>query len=319
MRTTFIQTLLELAEQDNEIWLLCGDLGYSVLEPFAARFPDRYLNVGVAEQNMIGVAAGLALSGKQVFCYSIANFPIMRCLEQIRNDVCYHRLNVRIVAVGGGLAYGAAGYTHHGVEDLAVMRVMPYMTVLAPADPVETRLATQALAQQQGPAYLRLGKAREPVVHTTAPEFAIGKAIRVRTGTDVCIISTGAMLESCVQACDRLAERGVSAAVLSMPCLQPLDVARVHHAAQTMRAIITVEEHGIGGLGTAVAEVLAATPAHARFRALHLPAIPVQVAGSQTTLRANFGIDVKGIVHAACASVDIPPPEAHLAELSSNS
>ena len=132
MRNTFIDTLCELAAEDARVWLMCGDLGYSVLERFADRFPNRYINAGVAEQNLTGVAAGLALSGKIVFTYSIANFPIMRCLEQVRNDVCYHNLNVKIVAIGCGFAYGAAGYSHHGAEDLAVMRTLPNMTVVAP-------------------------------------------------------------------------------------------------------------------------------------------------------------------------------------------
>ena len=144
MRTAFTETLCKLAEQNQRIWLLTGDLGFSVLERFAERFPGRYVNMGVAEQNMMGVAAGLALCGKVVFTYSIANFPVMRCLEQIRNDVCYHNLNVKIVAVGGGVAYGAMGYSHHAVEDLAVMRAMPNMTVLAPGDAVEARLVTEA-------------------------------------------------------------------------------------------------------------------------------------------------------------------------------
>lgn len=308
MRTTFIQTLLELAGQDDQIWLLCGDLGYSVLEPFAARFPERYVNVGVAEQNMIGVAAGLALCGKQVFCYSIANFPVMRCLEQIRNDVCYHRLRVRIVAVGGGLAYGAAGYTHHGVEDLAVMRVLPHMAVLAPGDPVETRLATVALADWQGPGYLRLGKAHEPVVHTAEPAFRIGQAIQVRAGNDVSLISTGAMLESCRQAADYLAALGLSVRVLSMPSIQPFDGGVVQRAACETRAIVTVEEHGVGGLGTVVAEALALVQHTARVLSLQLPAVPAAVAGSQATLRANAGLDVMSIVRAACAGCGVELP-----------
>jgi len=183
MRTAFIKTLCELAEQDERIWLLCGDLGYSVLEGFSSRFPNRFVNVGVAEQNMTGIAAGLALSGKVVFIYSIANFPVMRCLEQIRNDVCYHNLNVKIVTVGGGLTYGSLGYTHHGVEDIAVMRVLPNMTVIAPGDPVEARLATQAILNTPGPCYLRLGKAGEPVVHQIEPEFQVGKAISLQLGS----------------------------------------------------------------------------------------------------------------------------------------
>jgi len=190
MRTAFIETLCELAEQDERIWLLTGDLGYSVLEQFAERFPDRFVNVGVAEQNMTGVAAGLALCGKIVFTYSIANFPTLRCLEQIRNDVCHHNLNVKIVAVGGGLAYGAQGYTHHAIEDLAVMLALPNMTVIAPGDSVEVRLATRAIVDWPGPCYLRLGRAGERIVHQTEPEFQIGKAIVLQQGSDVTLIST---------------------------------------------------------------------------------------------------------------------------------
>ncbi len=165
MRTAFIETLCELAEQDERIWLLTGDLGFSVLECFAQRFPKRYVNMGVAEQNMTGVAAGLALEGKIVFTYSIDNFPVMRCLEQIRNDVCYHNLNVKVVAVGGGLAYGTAGFMYYAFEDLVVMGAGPNMTVLTPGDPVEVRLATRAVVNWQGPSYPRLGKGGEPVVH----------------------------------------------------------------------------------------------------------------------------------------------------------
>ena len=208
MRTTFIETLMEVAAADERVWLLTGDLGYSVLEPFAARFPDRYLNVGVAEQNMTGIAAGLARSGKVVFTYSIANFPTFRCLEQIRVDVCYHGGDVKVVAVGGGFAYGAQGYTHHGIEDLAAMRSLPGMAVVAPGDPVETRLATRAIAARPGPCYLRLGKAREPVVHEGDPSFALGRAIAVREGRDLTLISTGGMLAGAIAAADSLRAEG---------------------------------------------------------------------------------------------------------------
>ncbi|HEY1011419.1 MAG TPA: transketolase C-terminal domain-containing protein, partial [Herpetosiphonaceae bacterium] len=233
MRTAFIETLCELAETDERIWLVCADLGYSVVERFRDRFPERFVNAGVAEQLMTGMAAGLALSGKIVFTYSIANFPVMRCLEQIRNDVCYHNLPVKIVAVGGGLAYGAAGYTHHGVEDLAVMRVLPNMTVVAPGDPTEARLATRALVDWPGPCYLRLGKAGEPRVHDAEPPFAVGRAIELRAGRDLALLSTGGMLATVVEAAAELARQGVEAAVISMPTLAPLDRAALERAAGT--------------------------------------------------------------------------------------
>ncbi len=299
MRTAFVQELCRLAEQDDRIWLICGDLGYSVLEVFAERFPDRYLNAGVAEQNMTGVAAGLAMTGKVVFTYSIANFPVMRCLEQIRNDVCYHNLNVKVVSVGGGLAYGSHGYTHHGVEDLAVMSVMPNMTVVAPGDPIEAQAATRALAATPGPAYLRLGKAGEPVLHTSPIDFQLGRAISVREGEDITLISTGGMLGTAIQAAEQLQSRGISTRLLSMPTLVPFDAAAVSEATQRTRAILTVEEHGAGGLGTHAAEVLAGLASATPFFPLRLGSTPLKVAGTQNQLRGGQGLDVPGIIAAA--------------------
>src|SRR5437667_4581521 len=165
MRSAFFDTLVRLAEDDERITLVVGDLGFGVIEPFARRFPDRFLNAGVAEQNMTGIGAGMALSGKVVFTYSIANFPTLRCLEQVRNDVCYHAADVKIVAVGGGFAYGSLGMTHHATEDLALMRALPGMVVVAPGDPIEVELATRAVVEHRGPCYLRLGRVGEPCVH----------------------------------------------------------------------------------------------------------------------------------------------------------
>ena len=185
MRNNFLDTLFELAKADPRITFITGDLGYGVVEKFMEQLPDQFLNAGVAEANMTSVAAGMALSGRIVFTYSIANFPTLRCLEQVRNDVCYHDANVKVVSIGGGFAYGAMGATHHAVEDLAVMRALPNMTVVAPGDPIEARAATRALVAMPGPGYLRLGKAGEPKVHSGEVDFAIGRAIRLRDGGDV--------------------------------------------------------------------------------------------------------------------------------------
>lgn len=299
MRTAFLSELFKLAEQDERIWLICGDLGYSVLESFAQHYPDRFLNAGVAEQNMIGIAAGLALSGKIPFVYSIANFPVMRCLEQIRNDVCYHNLPVKIVAVGCGYAYGSHGYTHHGVEDLAVMRAMPNMAVLAPGDPVEARLVTRASLDWDGPAYLRLGKAGEPIVHRTEPDYEIGKAIVVCEGSDLTIASTGGMLQPAVDAAVNLRSQGLSTGVLSIPTVSPLDYTAILTAVNSTGRLLTVEEHGPGGLGSAVAEILAERGLAVRFKALRLPPKPVSRAGSQATLRSAQGLSPEGIAAAA--------------------
>lgn len=299
MRTAFIEHLCELAEQDERIWLICGDLGYSVLEQFSDRFPKRYLNAGVAEQNMTGVAAGLALAGKTVFTYSIANFPVMRCLEQIRNDVCYHNLNVKVVSVGGGLAYGSHGYTHHGVEDLAVMSVLPNMRVIAPGDPTEAKAATRLIANTHGPAYLRLGKAGEPVLHQKPIDLSDGKAITVQEGTDLTIITTGGMLGTAIDAVKFLREQGHSIRLLSMPIISPIDTEAIKLAAKETRGVLTVEEHGIGGLGTFVGEELALMGAGTAFRPIRLGRTPVKVAGTQEQLRAPQGLSVNGIAEAA--------------------
>lgn len=298
MRTAFIDTLFALAECDSRIFLMVGDLGFGVVQRFQECLPAQFVNVGVAEQNLTGMAAGIALSGKIVFTYSIANFPVLRCLEQIRNDVCYHRANVRIVAVGGGMAYGALGPSHHATEDLAITRALPNMVVVAPGDPVETRLAVQALIAHQGPAYLRLGRDKEPVVHQTIPAFQLGKALTVRDGSDVTLISTGGMLHTSMRAAMALAEQGVSARVLSMPTIKPLDAAAVLTAAGETSAVFTIEEHSIiGGLGGAVAEVLLEADRRPRFfKRIGLNSGFSSIVGDQDYLRIRYGLDVSGIV-----------------------
>ncbi len=311
MRSSFIETLCAAAELDQRVWLVCGDLGYSVLEAFSGRFPNRFLNAGVAEQNMTGVAAGLALSGKIVFTYSIANFPVFRCLEQIRTDVCYHNLNVIIVSVGGGLAYGSHGYTHQAVEDLAVMSALPNMKVIAPGDPVEAKAAVGALSGGVGPAYLRLGKAGEPVLHSSPITFEIGKAIHVQEGADLTLISTGGMLQSVIHAAKRLAVDGISIRIVSMPTVHPIDREAIRKAANDTGRIITVEEHGWGGLGTQVAEVIACDGLKTRFFPLRLASEPVRVAGSHEYLRERHGLGVSEICSRAIqmmgASFPCPP------------
>jgi transketolase len=295
MRNAFIKSLSELAEADDRIWLLTGDLGYTVLEDFAEQFPERFVNAGVAEQNMMGVAAGLALAGKIPFVYSIANFPIMRCMEQIRNDVCYHNLSVKIVTVGSGLTYAAYGYTHLGVEDLSAMRALPNMKIVSPGDPIEADAATRALASEPGPGFLRLGRAGEAVVHQGSLNFKLGKAITLREGDDCTIISTGSVLTVAADAAKILADKGIHARVLSMPSIVPLDVDAVHAALKT-GIIVSIEEHGIGGLGSAISEVLAGKAVH--FVPMRMPSDAPRHAGNQSTLRARFGLTAEKLVEA---------------------
>lgn len=298
MRGAFFRAMLRLAERDQRVHLIVGDLGFGVTEEFAKRFPKRFLNAGVSEQNMTGVAAGLALSGKIVFTYSIANFPILRCLEQLRNDVCYHNANVKVVAVGGGLAYGSLGVTHHATEDLSIMRSLPRMAVVAPGDPVEADAATVAVAAHDGPCYLRLGRAGEPTVHRGEIDFQLGRAIRVRDGQDLTLISTGGMLETAVQVAELLAVAGLEARILSMHTVRPLDEEAVLMASRETHAVFTLEEHSVtGGLGGAVAELLAECgEGPGTFKRFGLPASFSSVVGTQEYLRERHGLSAEALV-----------------------
>ncbi len=297
MRNAFLNELHELAREDPRIVFVTGDLGFGVVEGFMEELPDQFVNAGVAEQNMTGLAAGMALSGRIVFTYSIANFPTLRCLEHIRNDVCYHDADVKVVSVGGGFAYGSMGATHHATEDLGVMRLLPNMVVVAPGDPVEARAATRAVVAHPGPCYLRLGKAGEPVVHEEPIDFELGRALVVREGSDATVISTGGMLPLAVRAAAVLADDGVDVRVLSMHTLKPLDDEAVLRAVDETRAVVTLEEHSIvGGLGSAVSELLAErNGARARFKRLGVPPRFSPRVGSQEFLLAENGLDVETI------------------------
>lgn len=306
MRTKFIETLTDLAANDPRVTLITGDLGFGVVQDFANRFPNQFINAGVAEQNMTGLATGMALSGRIVFTYSIANFPTLRPLEQIRNDACYHNANVIVVAVGGGLSYGACGTTHHATEDLAILRSLPQMTVVAPGDPAETTAATKKVAEGIGPAYLRLGRAGEPAVHTGPIDWQLGRALEARPGTDATLISTGAMLATAVAVADQLAATaGLEVRVLSMHTIKPLDTDAIVTAAEQTGAIVTLEEHSIlGGLGGAVAETLCdACLAGIAFRRIGLPSKYITEVGDQDYLKSLHGLDVDSVATAVAATV----------------
>ncbi len=297
MRSAFFRTLQALAEDDPSIVLLVGDLGFGVANDFRAACPGQFLNAGVAEQNMTGLATGLALSGHTVFTYSIGNFPTIRCLEQLRNDACYHNANVKAVCVGGGLAYGALGASHHATEDLAILRALPNMVVVAPGDAIEADRATWAIVEHQGPCYLRLGRDGEGDVHHPSVDFALGRAIRVREGDDLTLVATGAMLRTAVQVADLLAADGLVADVLSLHTLQPFDAEAVVASARRTGRVVTVEEHRVtGGLGSATAEALCdAGLSGLRFRRLGLPDRFLTEVGSQDWLLERNGLSAEGI------------------------
>lgn len=292
MRQAFINTLMELAERDDSIYLLTGDAGFTILERFRDRFPGRYYNVGIAEAAMIGLAAGLAMSGKTVFVYSIVPFVTMRCFEQVRVDLCYQNLPVKLVGVGQGVTYGTAGATHHAIEDIAVMRALPNMTVICPGGPIETKKAVAASLNLTGPCYIRLGKSGEPTVHQSEDiDFAIGRGIRVRKGVGVALVATSNMVPTAVAAADLLEKEGWKPEVISMHTVKPIDRELLAETARRCPLIATLEEHNlIGGLGSAVAEVILADNLHARLITFGIPDTYAPVAGSQEYLRELFGL-----------------------------
>jgi len=259
MRKTFVNSLLALCSKHPQLMVVNADLGYSVFEPFMQSNPDNYLNVGVAEADMVGIAAGLALCGKRPFCYSITPFIALRDLEQVRVDVCYHNLPVILVASGAGLCYGSLGPTHHGTEDMAVMRAMPNMHVFAPSDAYELGQLMPLVFELARPSYIRIGRSVEPAVHEegSKPEITIGKATTVKSlGNDFAIISCGNMVWTGMQALNKLAEKGHKGTLISMHTVKPLDEKTVCALGKKM-PIVTLEEHSIiGGLGSAVAECL---------------------------------------------------------------
>lgn len=254
MRSAFIDELVSLAEANDHIALVVGDLGYGVIEPFADRFPDRFINAGIAEQNMTGLAAGMASEGYHVFTYSIANFPTFRCAEQIRNDIDYHGLAVTVVAVGGGVAYGALGYSHHAVQDYALIRTMPGMLIAAPGDPMEVRACMRYLVANPGPSYLRLGKAGEPRFHDGPPEVAPGQWVAVRPGArgrERVLLSTGAALGAAL-------ERADGAPVYSMPLWSMASKPRQPDMVARHARLETFEDHLLdGGFGSWMLEAVA--------------------------------------------------------------
>tara|TARA_B110000438_G_C15773414_1_gene632973 strand:- start:814 stop:1737 length:924 start_codon:yes stop_codon:yes gene_type:complete len=255
LRNAFAREIKALASQDPSIVLLSGDIGNRLFDEYKASFPNRFYNCGVAEANMIGVAAGLAMSGLRPVCYTITPFITYRCLEQIRIDVSYHDVPVVIVGTGSGLSYASLGATHHSCDEMGMLRLMPNLTVLAPADEVEVRLGLKAALDHPHPSYMRIGKKGEPVVHKNSPSFSIGKVIKVREGRSVCLLSTGTILPVAVEAAELLEKKGVSAAVFSMPFVKPLDEEFLEKAFSQYDVVATIEEHSVlGGLGGSIAE-----------------------------------------------------------------
>ncbi len=301
MRDAFVRALLREMERDPRVMLVTGDLGFGVLRPVKERFPDRLINAGIAEQSMVGLAAGLAMTGRKVVVYSIGNFPTLRPLEQIRNDCAYHGLDVKIVCVGGGFVYGSLGMSHHATEDMAVMRAIPDITCFTPGDPAETEAAVPVMFATKGTCYLRLGRGNEPRAHEgEITDWTFPKGIRLREGKDIALLSAGGILVELKRAAERLAEQGIGAEVWSFPCLKPLDADRIRELAGRFSDLITVEEHTVtGGFGSAVCEVIAETGSGCRVHRMGLKDCFTTVVGDQAYLRHVYGMDAEAIAKKA--------------------
>lgn len=297
MRNAFVNELIDIAAEDPSVMLITADLGFGVFEKFQERFPSQFLNVGVAEQNMVGVATGLALEGRKVVVYSIANFVTLRCLEQIRNDACYHGVNITIVCSGGGFTYGALGMSHHATEDLSIMRALPGITLVAPCDAWEAGAATRALVYHDGVGYLRLEKSSKVFDSLGRGCFQIGRSRLIREGADLTLMATGGVVEEAVEAANRLEHKGIYCSVLSMHSLKPLDDEAIKRAVEKTAGIITIEENNVlGGLGGAVAESLMRQGAYPGFlKSLGLQDQYTSVVGSQEYLRQKYEIDASAI------------------------
>jgi transketolase len=296
MRKIFFENLRQFAEKDKSIFLLVADLGIKFFGDFQKIDQKRFINAGVAESNMIDVAAGLAMSGKNAYCYSIIPFLVMRGLEQIKVDICYNKLNVKLLGAGGGLAYGAEGITHHSIEDIAIMRSLPNMTVVCPGDAKEAELLAKESVNYQGPLYIRFGRDFDPLVHKGEIDFKIGKGIYVNKGNDVCIIVTGTMLHTVSKALDLLKNSNLNPTLISMHTVKPLDEEMVRDCARNYKAIFTVEDHNIlGGLGSAVAEVLAENNYQGRFKRIGIKDEYCDLVGKTDFLLKSQGLDEESI------------------------
>jgi len=299
MRNAVVNRLFELAESNKRLVLITGDLGFGVLTDFAEKYPKQFLNAGVAEQNMTMLATGMALEGYIVFTYSIGNFPTLRCLEQIRNDVCYHDVPVKIVSIGGGFSYGPLGMSHHATEDLAIMRALPNMVIAAPSDPWQAAYVVDAFIEHPGPCYLRVDKSQAGLPVEPKENFEFGKARTIREGRDVTLISTGGILGETLKAAAALEKDGVTARVLDLHSIKPLDHSAIVAAVSETGGLITVEEHSvIGGLGGAVAEYcLESGLKPGFFRRIGLHDTYSSIVGSQDYLRKTYQMDSESIVN----------------------
>ncbi len=293
MRNTFINEVHKIALANEDICFVTGDLGFGVLNQMREDLGDRFRNAGVAEQLMTGMAAGMAIAGKKAFTYSIANFPTLRCIEQVRNDVCYHNLDVKIVSVGAGVAYGTHGYTHFGVEDLAMMRTLQNIEVICPLDPIEAEAAARYVCQNSGPTYVRLGKNKEPNIHKSKVELKRGKFFEHHGKSENVVISTGSIGLHAKEAVDRLRDEGYDVGFVSAPFVRPIDSEYLNQ--DHIQKVFTVEEHfRRGGFGSAVLEEINDLKSSIALTRFALPDT-IDIIAGQNYLLSHFGLDAKGL------------------------
>lgn len=296
MRNKAVELITEFARNDENIVLLTADLGYNVLEPFSDEFPDRFINGGIAEQNLMGVAAGLAKEGKTVFLYSFSNFLTLRCLEHLRIDCAYHNLNINLLAIGGGFPYGSLGMTHQGTEDIAVVRALPNVIVATPSDDEEVECVLKEIVNLNKTCYIRLERSGGPHFHDSIDNYKLGDAIKVKPGEDVVIFGVGTILKECIESRENLSKNGVSVAIYSFPTVKPIDKDLIEKCAKKFKLIVTIEEHNIyGGLGSAVSEVLSEINHNSIQLALALPDTYTYEIGSQDYLREVYKLNSKAI------------------------
>jgi transketolase len=296
LRNAFVSTLLEEALKDKNIVLVTGDLGFQLFDDFASQIPNQFINAGITEQSMMSMAAGIASTGKRVFVYSIANFSTLRCLEQIRNDVCYMDKSVVIVSVGAGFSYGSLGYSHHATEDIAIMRSLPNMDVISPSDKYEAEAITRMLVRTSKPSYLRLGKAGEPVLHESIPSLEYGKFVRLSEGKNGYIFFTGSVGLLAIQARERLLQQGKEVEVLSVPFISNLDENYIRKM-NPESPVVILEEHGSrGGLGSAFLEKCNDLKVNLKITRVTASQNEISLTGSQDFLRLENGITVDSIL-----------------------
>lgn len=296
MRKAFLGSLLAEAKKDPNIILITGDLGYGVIDQFAEELPKQFINAGISEQAMMGMAAGMASQGKRVFVYSIGNFPTLRCLEQIRNDVCAMNNSVVIVSVGAGYSYGSQGYTHHAIEDIAVMRALPNLEILLPSDSEEVRVITDYLCNSRNPAYLRLGKDGEPLIHSPNSIEFDRSPYKVVDGDKCAILTAGSIANEAISAARDLKTKGINVSVFLVPSLEGLTKAFLSQLS-SFSLVASLEEHSpVGGLGSAILERLNSFGVHTRLEVIAANQSDLSVVGSQAYLRNVKGISSKHVV-----------------------